>query len=219
MRYDGAGDGEVTRLREERFLYDADGQRVDSLGSAPGMLGAVRTMGSGMSLRPALFRLSTNYAVAGDLLWIQRSDLAGLEVQHIGRDGLAAITWREPRIATTEEHASAFISERLRGMTDPDQRRAMRRDFETRPRPDSLPTTTDVVADASGAAWVARFLPPGSGDYVEWVVIRASGDVLRRVRIPRDMELLDVREDRLLVLQRDALDLEYVRVYALAGSL
>ena len=171
MRYDGAGDGEVTRLREERFLYDADGQRVDSLGSAPGMLGAVRTTGSGMSLRPALFRLSTNYAVAGDLLWIQRSDLAGLEVQHIGRDGLAAITWREPRIATTEEHASAFISERLRGMTDPDQRRAMRRDFETRPRPDSLPTTTDVVADASGAAWVARV--PSTR---QWRLRRVGGD-------------------------------------------
>ena len=215
-RYGGAGAGELGRLVEHRFLYGADGVRVDSLGSAPGPEGLLTSRGSGMEMRPSLFDFATNYAVTGDGLWIQTSRTAGVTRQSLVDGTTRTVRWRDGNRGVTDADVAAAVEAQLEAsaVTDPERRQWLRRDFEGRPVPEFLPETTGLIGDRErGVAWVADSAAPRRPSLQRWLVVGADGAVSEEVRLPSGMELRDARGDEVLVLERDAFGLEYVRVY------
>jgi hypothetical protein len=81
--------------------------------------------------------------------------------------------------------------------------------------------------DENGRIWVARFRPSDDlpmamvGGYEQWHeddvwhVLDPDGSPMARVRLPPRTRLLDVRSDRVVVVTRDGLDVEHVRVLAI----
>ena len=61
--------------------------------------------------------------------------------------------------------------------------------------------------------WPARFVPP-----TEWSVFSDEGVWLGDVVVPDDLRIVDARDDRLLGVWTDEVDVAYLRVYAI-GSL
>lgn len=218
QRYGGSGTGEFGRLEEHRFLYDPDGVRVDSLGTAPGIEGLLTSRGTGMEMRPSLFDFAANYAVTGDWLWVQTSRTAGVEIQSLLDQTTRTVRWREGRRPVTDQDVAAAVEHRLeaRAISDPEQRRWHRSDLEGRPVPEFLPETTGLIGDIeTNVAWVEDFADRRAPSGQRWLVVRSDGTISAEVRLPPGMEVLDVRGREVLVVERDAFDLEYVRKYRL----
>jgi hypothetical protein len=100
--------------------------------------------------------------------------------------------------------------------------------FRPELRPSTLPALGSAMLDEDGRIWVARFQP----DFASaiggpeglwrqeslWHVLDPDGTPIARVRLPPATRLLAVRSDRIVVVTRDDLDVETVRVLAIAEA-
>ncbi len=214
FRYEGPGAGELGSIFEHRFLYGLDGMRIDSLGAIPGPEGEMTARGQGMEMRPSLFDFSSTYALTDGFLWIQSGRIPGVDVQSLSDSFRREVRWRDGRRPVAEDHVAATVAARVADISDPEQRSLMRKDIAGRPVPDSLPETTAVIADRTeNVAWVADFVVPGRGVARRWHVVDPEHGVIGEVDLPEGMDLKDVRGHEILVVERDAFDVEYVRVY------
>ncbi len=92
------------------------------------------------------------------------------------------------------------------------------------PAPDSLPRIGGLSFDDRGALWAKPYVPGVDALWVgggarprgpTWAVFDRAGLRLATVTIPGDLVVLDVRDDRLLGLTLDRLDVERVVVHAI----
>ena len=83
--------------------------------------------------------------------------------------------------------------------------------------PGELPALSSAFLDDEGRMWVSRFRllgDPFSEDDA-WHVLDSDGTPLARVQLPPRVRLSDVRGDRVILVMRDSVDVEHVRVFAL----
>lgn len=80
-----------------------------------------------------------------------------------------------------------------------------------RPR---LPPFSDVLGGRDGRLWVRSYPSPVEKNSV-WVAIDREGRPQRAIEVPRNARVLDLDEDRALLLSRGPLGVELVEVYAL----
>ncbi len=92
--------------------------------------------------------------------------------------------------------------------------------LEGAPRDGELPVVSDMFADSEGRLWVKRFAPVPDAVAVgrrrtggEWVALDPSGVVVASLEVPDGFRLTDVREDRVLGVVLDELDVARVQVY------
>jgi hypothetical protein len=102
--------------------------------------------------------------------------------------------------------------------------------FRAELRPNTLPALGSAMLDEDGRVWVARYQlnadilsaiggPEGVWRQEElWHVLDPDGTPISRVRLPPATRLLAVRSDRIIVVTRDDLDVETVRVLAIAKA-
>jgi hypothetical protein len=102
-------------------------------------------------------------------------------------------------------------------------------DINFRPEvlPDTLPALGFAMLDEDGRIWVARYQPPDDGGVARsgpesdwrqedvWHLLDPDGKPVARVRLPPQTRLLAVRRDRVVVVTRDDLDAQTIRVLAL----
>jgi hypothetical protein len=98
--------------------------------------------------------------------------------------------------------------------------------FDPELRPDTLPALGSALLDEAGAIWVCSFRPPidfstalaGESDWRQedvWHVLDPDGNPIARVRLPPETRLLAVRSDRVIVVTRDDLAAQTVRILAI----
>lgn len=81
-----------------------------------------------------------------------------------------------------------------------------------------LPLWNELKGDALGRTWIAEFTPAGSGGgSARYFMIGPAADRLSMVEFPSRVRLLDASRERVLVVQRDEMDVEHVAVYRLGG--
>jgi hypothetical protein len=80
-------------------------------------------------------------------------------------------------------------------------------------RPGFLPHVAELVADASGGAWIR--LAAGVPGMSEWLAYDAAGEPAGRVRIPEGVRILLVEGDTLWGVETDELDVNYIVRYRL----
>ena len=79
--------------------------------------------------------------------------------------------------------------------------------------PPTRPALGDVLVDAAGRVWAARFEPMiGSRDQRLWYVLDPDGRPLARVSMPPRSRITDVADDRALVVTRDSMDVPRVEM-------
>lgn len=78
---------------------------------------------------------------------------------------------------------------------------------------DRRPELSRALADAEGRLWLARFEPPELLPHDRWTVLDGEGRPLARLRLPRRSKLVDVDDDRLLLVTTDSLDVQRVAVH------
>jgi hypothetical protein len=86
--------------------------------------------------------------------------------------------------------------------------------------PTNRPSIGRVLVDANGRLWVERFEAPRLGSQLQtpatrWTVLEADGTPRAVVQLPPYTRLEDVRGSRVLVVQRDSLDVEFAAAFVL----
>lgn len=90
------------------------------------------------------------------------------------------------------------------------QRHALFREWKY---PSMRPTYDDLRVDAYGNVWLRHFAI--GSEHGSWSVFDRSGRWLGVVEMPAALEVKEIGSDYVVGVTRDALDVEYVEVYAL----
>ncbi|HEX7051583.1 MAG TPA: hypothetical protein VF188_15355 [Longimicrobiales bacterium] len=97
---------------------------------------------------------------------------------------------------------------------DANRRRQLERWFAETPIPETMPAFSALRLDAAGNLWVEEFRA-----FMEtrstWAVFAPDGVLLGRVRMPDRFRVLDIGTDYVLGVRTDAMDVEFVELYAL----
>jgi hypothetical protein len=86
--------------------------------------------------------------------------------------------------------------------------------FREWPYPQFQPSYDRLLIDDVGNLWT-RHYSPAPADRTGWTVFAPDGEWLGEVEMPMGFEVLEIGDDRALGVWRDALDVEYLRVYAI----
>ena len=193
--------------------FSPDGEPRGALGDLRGMR---RLRG-----QPLPFTPLPRVAVLGDSLFAADGYEAGIDVR--GPDGAVGRTIILPtldRSADTESAWSALEAE-LRARN----REMYLGMLERLPRSDEFPQIGGLLADDRGLLWVKLYDVPGDALWLghgpamrpraggEWHLVRPDGEVLGTVRMPDGLSPLHITENRLVGVQRDALDVERLVVH------
>lgn len=159
----------------------------------------------------------------------------GTDLMAVARDTFVVVCeHQEPRFdeysATGELRRSVVLPERDdRSLTDPDiedflearledvppeDRPAVRSNLASLPFPERKPAYGRLLVDDAGNVWAGEWTRDGEMAH-RWSVIDPRGVWLGDVTLPDGFRLLSVTSDRLVGVERDELDTEYVVMYGL----
>jgi len=207
----------VERTPVPLFRYASDGSTATLIGSFPGPEQVVAPVGplGQWERRGRPFGSATSFAAGGDRFYV--GDNATYEIRVYSIDGrlLQLIRKSAAPIPLAETDIRAFEDSVL-AATDSRQRPQMHRLFaEIPPPPRAYPAyAPDLRVDGDLDLWVRETSRTGA-PAAKWSVFSATGILLGVVQLPRDGHLLDIGSDYLISLERDELDVEYVRKYRL----
>lgn len=167
---------------------------------------------------PPVFDAETRVAAVGERLWVgttKRDEILGLntmgEVKRILR-------WSGPDRSVTQEVKEAYyaeLRERLAANAPPGEVRGPPRGVTFA---DILPSHRELVARGDGGLWMQEFSRPGAGGANRWRIFGPEALPEGRIELPPTARVLWAGLDRVLLLERDELDVEYVRLYALESG-
>ncbi len=81
------------------------------------------------------------------------------------------------------------------------------------PFPETRPAHGELFADRVGNLWVAHWTPPGETSTVAWWVFGKDGGLRAAIETPAGATLLDAGPGYVLTLEREELEVPYVRLY------
>jgi len=212
---DAPGDlGEGLR-RDPIRVYRAtpSGGVMDTLASIPGREVLITSEGGRAVMGTAPFARNATVAVTEDGVVLGDQESYELRLMGAGGELERIFRWAGPSLEISEDHVSRWVEAQLEGV-DPRERDRAQAYLEGAPVPDRSPAYGDVLTGPGGEIWVAEYAPPGRAPEA-WTVLAPQGTWLGGVVMPAGFTPLQIGEDRILGVQRDALGVERVVVRAL----
>ena len=223
-RFGEQGPPSAGRLRNDVvFLRFVDATTPgDTLVMVPGNETFVRTETdanariTAISIFTLPFGLTTQAAIGGDEIVIGTQDAPELRVH--GADGTLRRIVRTgaPMPAVTTAHVEAW-QERMSEGLPPDRQAEYMRGVADLPHGTHVPPYGAVHVDERGFTWVQDYddrINPAGG----WSVYDREGRIAARIRLPAALRVHHIGEDFVLGIERDDLDVEHVRLYALTRT-
>lgn len=212
-------EGEVSRDTVNiRMVHPAREGSVE-IGTFPGAETVVLQSGETeggftIAIGPTPFARSTEVAGGTSGVWLGDTDR--FEIRRYGVNGsLEAITRRSwTPVVVDDALIQRAIDEELEDAADDDQRRFVRRRWESVPTPETLPAFEAIRVDRLGNAWVQQFEVPGAPERI-WSVFDEDGTWLGDVAFPDRFRPLEIGDDYVLGRFGDDLDVEHVQVWEL----
>ena len=202
-------DFEIHLLRD-----DPAGAELDTLGRYPHSLAFIFEIpgGSSRAARQVTFSAFTSIAALGDRVAVATG--RGPEIRMHVRDapGVTVLRWSEPPLPVTDADADAYKQQALERAPE-ESRARMRERFADEPFAEHFPATGRVLLEHGGRLWVEHWMHPHSEDPPMWTVFARDGRMLATVEMPPGFRLLAARDDVIVGLVRDDLDVEQVRSY------
>lgn len=204
------------QLMVDYLRYTSEGVLVDSLVRYPysRMRLIPRESGSIDAVRMT-FDSRSLHAVTSSGVWLGTS--RSYEVTRVGLDGIPnlIVRWSGPDLSVTDAVLDALLEERLARAPDEEIRRRIRTSFDLLQVAETLPAYATLVAGDGGRLWIQPYARPGEPTPDSWLVFESDGTPWRSVRLGVGAELLWASGEDVLLLERDELDVEYVRAYRL----
>lgn len=214
-----AGVARATRAGVRRdsalvVVFDSAGRLSDTVGAFPGreVVISVENGRGVMMTRP----------FGADLVAVTRDSLVIVGQQHVPRlEEYSAAGELRRRIVlpdrgdrTLEDSdVESFLDDRLTDVPA-EERPAVRSDLASLPFPERKPAYGRLLADAQGHLWVGEWT--GAESTVRrWSVVDGRGLWLGDVSLPGGFRLLSVARDRVVGVEQDEFDTEYIAVYPL----
>jgi hypothetical protein len=171
--------------------------------------------GEGIIRTPVPFGATTHIAANSGRIHVSES--GQFDIRVYGPDGMLERKIRRPAdsLPVTASDLTAWIEAQLAPLPPiEDIRAGMRASFEQLTPADFIPLVQSLAFDAEGNLWVE------SGRHAEallatYSVFDAGGAWLGDVTLDGSMEVLEIGDDFVIVLVRDELDVESVRLLAL----
>jgi hypothetical protein len=198
---------------------DRQGELVSDFGEFPGSefyMQVQSQSGGAISMRARLipFGKYAMQAVGPDFLYYGSGD--SWEVKAFDPGGVLRRIYRmavDPRPIQAAD-VESVIQEEIAETGDPARAPEIRAGFEEMPLPETMPAFAGLDVDAQGFLWVERYRGPGD-EGPEYEILDPEGQWVGRISLPQEVEILEIGTDYLLVLQRDELEVEYVKLYQL----
>jgi hypothetical protein len=196
------------------------GELVSDFGELPGSefyMQVQSQSGGGISMRARLipFGKYAMQAVGSDLFYYGSGDT--WEVKAFDSNGVLRRLYRmmvDPQ-PVRDADLEAVIQEEIADAADPAQAPEIRAGFEEMPIPETMPAFAGLEVDSRGYLWVERYRQPGN-ERPEYEILDPEGYWVGRISVPPGAEILEIGTDYLLVLQRDELEVEYVKLFQLS---
>lgn len=221
--FSSAGGAELTSgfSRQDTNYRSAglNGELVTDFGEFPGseFFMEVRNMGGGaVSMRARLipFGKYAMQAVGPEWFYYGSGDRWEVRAYDAGGNLRRLIRLDRDPVPVQDGDLQAYIEEAVAQAADPTEAPEIRSGYEEMPVPDFMPAFAGLHTDALGYLWVERYRRPGEAAPV-FDILDPGGALVGRVAIPDGSEILEIGTDDLLVLQRDELEVEYVRLLEL----
>ncbi len=147
------------------------------------------------------------YVGTGDRYEIEVIDMSGRVVRLI-RD---ARPIREVSSADAERQRETFLSD----ARDPARRAELEKVYAMMTVPQAMPAYGELKVDRSGNLWVEEYRTTDDAP-LRWTVFDSSGRVLGTLGMPSGLRVDEIGDDYVLGVFRDSLDVEHVRLHAIA---
>lgn len=176
--------------------------------------------GGAVSMRARLipFGKYSMQTVGPDLFYVASGD--SWEIQAFDPAGKLRKVFRLRRAPSPvrSEDLEAMIQSEVDEASDPSAAPGIRTEYEKMPVPDFMPAFAGLHADSRGYLWVERYRPPGEDNPV-FDILAPDGALVGWVALPPGSDILEIGENAVVVLHRDELEVEYVRVFGLKRPL
>ncbi len=206
--------------RETSYLSaDLNGELVTDFGRFPGseFFMQVQSQSGGaisMSARLVPFGKYAMLAVGPDRLFFGSGDTWEVEVYDTSGRLQNLVRLDRAPFAVGDADLEAVIEEEIAEADDPSLAPEIRAGFEDMPVPDLMPAFAGLHADALGFLWVERYRRPGE-EVPVFDIVDPEGVLVGTVQVPPGSDILEIGADYLLLLQRDELEVEYLRLFSL----
>ncbi len=184
-------------------VFEPDGQAGDSLASIP-IAPSWEAPGSERTLESIEFAPVLAPYVVGDRLYAARGEQWSVDVFDTGGRRLRSIRETRARVPVTQAMVDAL----------PPLPEGVVRSSHV---PDSLPAIGQVLSDRGGRVWAIAYRPD-EADSTSTRIYDAEGRLVGVVAIPAGFRPMDVRDGRVAGVQKDAMGVETVAVYAVTQS-
>jgi hypothetical protein len=204
----------VTLLR-----VDADRSTMTALGTEPQVLQYQEGNDPDGAFSPAIFAEPVRFAPAGDGYWV--GDPAETQLRRVGVDGERRIVrWRGDQRAVTSADVDAVVAGWMAEAPTPALRDAIARYAATHPRAARFPAFDTLLVAADGGLWLRDAVREHEDDGVRrWTRLAPDGRAFTaRLEHPAALRLLRIREDEVLAVERDELEVERLVRYRIAPA-
>lgn len=200
----------VTPDQMQVGIFDASGQLLERIHSAPGM----RRFANG----PLPFSPHFVGLMLGDSLFMTDGLGGVIQVRGVSGGGLRSFR------AEIEPQSLDEAWSRLDAALD-STRAAMFPDVSGHPAADSIPVISEMLSDDRGRLWLKRYDAATDSHWLgrprtggEWMVITTSGGMVATFTAPSRFKVMDVRGGHVAGVTVDELGVERVQVFEILGG-
>ena len=165
-------------------------------------------------LGPLPFGPTTAVTVGGSRVYVGDTGRAEIQALSIGGELEGLVRWDEAAVPVTRADREAVGKTALESLRQPARRPHLERWLGEVPYPEHKPAFTALFTDRAGRAWVR--LPTSVGSPTDrWIVFDLDGHPLARLEPTAGSRFLDAGEDFAILVWKNELELEFVRLYDL----
>ena len=207
------------RLPYRAFRYERTGELSGVVGPLPGTEVVVGRAGEALTIGIAPFAHRTTIGVSGQLLYLGTADEFEILVTRLDAGPVAMIRLGPIDLTIDEREIEEWINRRVAQLPFPAREAAFRRNMAQAEQPRRRPAFEELVVSDEGDVWIKEFAGGFRREVLWHIMSGTDGRYCGSLSLPGAFRLMDIRGGRVAGVWKDAMEVEYVRVYEFGGDL
>lgn len=157
---------------------------------------------------------NTSIAIWQDRIVLGTADGRWVALYDFGGALVDVIRWAGPDLTIRDRDIDAFVEATVSQFEDPEFRERARSDLLRLTYPESLPAYSGFLVNRNAELWIAEHRRQDDPE-TEWVVFDESGALAHRIKVPKNLKVMQVNGESLIAVWKDELGLEHVHIYSI----